>query len=118
MGRLGADREILTLEANGIPATRLVWPVVAFAAGMTALSVFLSVQAAPWAARSQDAVLERVAREKPWANIRQGQVSEFGGWQLEAREVSSRGDRLKSVLMWMPDIGETIFARSAAARVL
>jgi LPS export ABC transporter permease LptG len=112
MGRLGADREILTLEANGIPATRLVWPVVAFAAGMTALSVFLSVQAAPWAARSQDAVLERVAREKPWANIRQGQVSEFGGWQLEAREVSSRGDRLKSVLMWMPDIGETIFART------
>jgi len=112
MGRLGADREILTLEANGIAAARLVWPVIAFAAGMTVFSVWLSVQAAPWAARSQDAALDRIAREKPWANIHQGQVSQFGGWQLEAREVSSGGDRLKSVLLWMPDIGETIFARS------
>jgi LPS export ABC transporter permease LptG len=112
MGRLGADREILTLEANGIAAARLVWPVIAFAAGMTALSVYLSVQAAPWATRSHNAALERIAREKPWANIHQGRVSEFGGWQLEAREVSSRGDRLKGVLMWMPDIGETIFART------
>ena len=40
MGRLGADREILTLEANGIAAARLVWPVIVFAAGMTALSVW------------------------------------------------------------------------------
>jgi lipopolysaccharide export system permease protein len=112
MGRLGADHEILTLEANGIAAARLVWPVIAFATGMTVLSMYLSIQAAPWAARSHDAALERVAREKPWANINPGQVSAFGGWQLEAREVSSRGDRLKGVLLWMPDIGETIFARA------
>jgi LPS export ABC transporter permease LptG len=116
MGRLGADREILTLEANGIAAARLVWPVIAFAGGMTALSVWLSIQAAPWAARSQDMLLERIAREKPWENIHQGQVSKFGGWQLEAREVSSGGDRLTNVLMWMPDIGETIFARSGRLR--
>ncbi|MFQ5415671.1 MAG: LptF/LptG family permease [Myxococcota bacterium] len=112
MGRLGADGEILTLESSGVAAARLVWPVIVFAGAMTVFSVALSVQAAPWAARSLDAALDRVALEKPWAHLQQGVVSEFGGWQIEAREVSSGGDRLKSVLMWMPDIGETIFARS------
>jgi LPS export ABC transporter permease LptG len=53
-----------------------------------------------------------VATEKPWAHLQQGVVSRFGGWQIEAREVSSDGIHLRSVLMWMPDIGETIFARS------
>jgi LPS export ABC transporter permease LptG len=111
LGRLGSDREILALEASGVSAPRLVWPVIVFAGGMTVLSVYLSAQVAPWSARSLDAALSRVARETPWAQIHQGKVNKFGGWQLEAREVSSGGDRLKGVLLWMPDLGETIFAR-------
>jgi len=112
MGRLGADGEILTLESSGVAAARLVWPVIFFAGLMTVLSVGLSVQAAPWAARSLEAAMLKVSREKPWAQIRKGVVSEFGGWQLEAREVSSGGNQLKGVLLWMPDLGETVFARS------
>jgi lipopolysaccharide export system permease protein len=112
MGRLGADGEILTLESSGVAAARLVWPVICFAGLMTVLSVGLSVRAAPWAARSLEAAMQQVSREKPWAQIRKGVVSEFGGWQLEAREVSSGGNDLKGVLLWMPDLGETIFARS------
>jgi len=112
MGRLGADGEILSLESSGVAAARLVWPVIFFAALMSVLSVGLSVEAAPWAARSLDTAMQRVSREKPWAQIRKGVVSEFGGWQLEAREVSSDGSELKGVLLWMPELGETVFARS------
>jgi hypothetical protein len=32
LGRLGADREILALEASGVSAPRLVWPIACFAA--------------------------------------------------------------------------------------
>jgi len=112
MGRLGTDREILSLEASGVAAARLVWPVIFFAGAMAVISVWLSMQASPWSYRSLDAALESVAREQPWAQIRKGKASRFGGWRVEAREVSSGGDRLRSVLMWMPDLGETIFARS------
>jgi lipopolysaccharide export system permease protein len=112
LGRLGADREILALESLGVTAARLVWPVIAFAGVMTLLSLVLSLEAAPWANRSLDLALDQLSREKPWARIRAGTVSEFGEWQLEAREVSSSGTELRGVLLWMPDISQTIFARS------
>ena len=111
LGRLGADREVLALESLGVTAAALVWPVTAFAALMTAASFFFSVVAAPWASRELDASLDRISRAMPWANVRAGQVNEFGGWQLEAREVSARGDELRDVLLWMPRLAETVFAR-------
>jgi lipopolysaccharide export system permease protein len=113
MGRLGADREILTFEASGVPAGRLSLPLLVFAAAMTVVSVFFSMVASPWAYRSLDDLLANVRTEQPWTEMRQGEVAEFAGWRVEAREVSARGDHLKGVLMWMPDVGETIFARSA-----
>jgi lipopolysaccharide export system permease protein len=112
LGRLGADREILALESVGVTAARLVWPVISFAGVMALLSLMLSLIAAPWANRSLDLAFERLSREKPWARIRAGTVSEFGEWQLEAREVSSSGTELRGVLLWTPTISQTIFARS------
>jgi LPS export ABC transporter permease LptG/LPS export ABC transporter permease LptF len=111
LGRLGADREILTLEALGVPAARLVWPVAAFASVMTVFALWFSVYATPWASARFDAALDEISRTKPWAKMNAGAVNEFGGWQLEAREVSAAGDELKGVLLWIPDVGETIFAR-------
>ena len=114
LGRLGADREILVLEASGVAAPRLVWPIVSFAAVMTALSLLMSLVVSPWASRNQDALSEQIAREKPWAQIRAGVVNEFGGVRLDAREVSDEGKRLESVLIWIPALRNTIFARSGA----
>jgi LPS export ABC transporter permease LptF/LPS export ABC transporter permease LptG len=111
LGRMGADREILVLEASGVAAARLVWPVVSFAGAMSIVALLLSVYATPWANASFDVALEQISRTKPWAQLRAGSVNEFGGWQLEAREVSAAGDELKGVLLWIPEVGETIFAR-------
>jgi lipopolysaccharide export system permease protein len=112
LGRMGADREILALEASGVTAARLVWPFVAFAGAMTLVAATLSLVASPWTNRSLDDAFERISRERPWAQVRQGTVSRFGDWQLEAREVNARGDRLKGILLWMPDLGQTVFAKS------
>jgi LPS export ABC transporter permease LptG/LPS export ABC transporter permease LptF len=111
LGRLGSDREILALEASGVTAARLVWPFVAFSGAMTGVAIVLTLLASPWANRALDASFSEISREKPWAQIRQGTVTRFGEWQLEAREVNARGDRLRGILLWMPDIGQTIFAQ-------
>ncbi|MDJ0851520.1 MAG: LptF/LptG family permease [Myxococcota bacterium] len=112
IGRLGADREVLALEASGVAASRLVGPVVAFAGAATGVALLLSAFATPWASLRFDETLADVARNKPWASLRAGAVSEFGDWQLEARQVSAAGDELDGVLLWVPDLSETVFART------
>ena len=111
LGRMGADLEILALESLGVTAARLVWPFVVFASAMTLLSAGLSLSGAPWTSRSLDRVFVQISLEKPWAQVQQGVVTHFGDWRLEAREVNARGDRLKGILLWLPDVGQTVFAR-------
>jgi len=111
LGRMGADRELLVLEASGISSPRLIGPVLTFAGGVTILGLLLSLYAAPWSVRSLDKAVEAFSRESPGATLRAGVIQEFGDWKLEAREVSASGRELEGVLMWMPDLGETVFAR-------
>lgn len=111
LGRLGADREILVLEASGLSAVRLIPPILSFSAAAMLLSAVLALFAAPAANRALDTALERIAEQQPWAVFRAGSVNQFGGWQVEAREVSAKGDELRGVLLWMPSLGETVFAR-------
>jgi len=111
LGRMGADLEILALEASGVTAARLVWPFVAFASAMALLSAGLSLSGAPWTSRALDRVFVKISLEKPWSQVQKGVVTRFGDWRLEAREVNARGDRLKGILLWLPDVGQTVFAR-------
>lgn len=110
LGRLKADLEILSLEAAGISGRRLVGPVLAFAAGMTAAGLLLTLFAAPWAIRSLETALRQMAVENPGLSLRPGTVQEFAGVKLVAREISARGDHLRSILLWVPDYGQTVFA--------
>jgi len=111
LGRIGADHEILALEAAGVSAARLSGPLGRLAALLAAVTAALSLFGAPAAQRALDRALDRIARDQPWTQIRAGSVNRFGGWQLEAREVTAKGDELRGILLWVPDIGETIFAR-------
>ena len=112
LGRLGADLEILVLETLGVRATRLAGPIGLFALVMSLVCLWLSLVATPWASRSLDEALTALSRENPAAQMRPGKSNRFGDWRLEAREVSARGDKMKSVLLWMPDFGDTVFAKS------
>jgi len=114
LGRLGADRELLVLEASGLSVQRLVGPVLAFAGAMTVLSVAMSLWIGPWASRSLDARLLAMAKEHPSALILPGTVHEFGQWKLTAREVSADGRSMAGVALWFPRFGQTIFAERAS----
>src|SRR3989442_14121203 len=91
LGRLGADHEILALEAAGISAARLSGPLGRLAILLAALTAGLSLFGAPAAQRGLERALDRIASDQPWTQIRAGTVHRFGGWQLEAREVTARG---------------------------
>lgn len=110
LGRLRADLEILAIEAAGVSSRRLIVPVLAFAAAMTISGLLLSLSVAPWAIRSLEASLQQMVLANPGVVLRPGTVYEFGTVKVAAREVSARGDQLRGVLLWIPNLGQTIFA--------
>ena len=114
LGRLSADAEIVALEACGVSARRLHGPVLTIAAALTVVGIGLTAFAAPWANRALEATFARIAREYPGATIRAGVLHRFGDWRLQAREVSAMGDRMRGVVLWTPEIGETVFAEIGA----
>ncbi len=116
LGRLGADRELLALESLGLPALQLAKPFLALALLTTVAALGLSLWIAPRAHRGIDRLFERIVREAPWIQMQSGVAAEFGGWQLEARQVSARGDELSEVQLWIPRLGETVFAREGRLR--
>lgn len=113
LGRLGADRELLAIEASGISSPRLIQPMLLFGALAAVAALALSLSAAPAANRALDATLEQLASAKPWAGIRQGKVHHFGEWKLRASEVSADSVRLAGVQLWVPSAGGTVFAARA-----
>ncbi len=118
LGRLGADREILAFETCGVSTRRLVAPVLLFSALFTVLGVWISAYASPWANRRLTVSLTESARRSPGTLLRAGVVSRVGDWRILAEEVSSQGDQLRDVTLWVPTIGETVFARSAEITTL
>ena len=110
LGRLGADHELLALEASGVSALRLLRSLSACAALATLVSLSLSLFGAPAASRALERTLDDVARHEPSAAIQANRANRFGTWRLEAREVSERGHRMRGVLLWIPGLGATVFA--------
>jgi len=111
LGRLAADRELLALEASGFSPRQLAVPGALFAVVATLLSLALSVFFSPDSQRKvRDRMLE-LTRERPGLSLRAGIASNVDGWQIEAREVAGEGSALEGVLVYMPSLDETIFAR-------
>ena len=113
LGRLGADREIMALEASGISARALVWPVAVFSLGFAAIGVALAMAVVPWSHRVLDEALRAADQGESGTVLRSGQVQRFGEWRLVAREVSPRGDQLRAVAVRAPSVGGTVFAEGA-----
>jgi lipopolysaccharide export system permease protein len=114
LGRMGADREILALEASGVSARALARPVLWFAALFTALGIAIALSASPWASRGLQGALKAMGTEGSGTPLRSGAVERFGEWRLVAQEVSPRGDELRGVVLWAPPLGGTIFAEHAS----
>lgn len=113
LGQLRASHELLAMESLGISGRRLWLPVSAFAACVTAVCLLLSLWGAPAAREGQVRALQRLLTSHPGATLTAGTVHEFGEHRLTAREISSRGDTLRGVVLWSPELGETLFSEQA-----
>ncbi len=114
LGRLSADRELLALETVGLSARQLAQPGLLFATVATLFSVLLSVVISPAAQRSVRDKMIELSEQRPGLALRAGMATNIGGWRMEAREVEDDGARLVGVLLYMPTLGETIFAKRGA----
>jgi lipopolysaccharide export system permease protein len=114
LGRLGADREILALEASGVSLRRLVAPVALVAAALAVPALAISTVVAPWANRSLNAVFAAAAQRNAGTVLRSGAVNTLGRWRIQAQEVSSDGTRLRGLALWVPPLAQTVFAQSAS----
>jgi len=116
LGRLRADSEVLALEASGVRPAGLI-PAVLLASAIPALlGVGLGAFVAPSSRAALDARLQELAFAHPGALVRPGSVQRFGDRELLAREVSPDGTRLRGVLLWLPDLGEAMFAGEGRLR--
>lgn len=112
VGRLGADRALLALEASGVAPLRLVRPVFLFSLAVSAFALAISWEVTPRMNRALNEAIAQAASRNPGGSLRSGVATAFGDWRIEAREVSSNGEQLRGVTVYAPPIGETIFARS------
>lgn len=116
LGRLSADRELLALETSGFSARQLARPGLLFAFVATLLSIGLTVVISPAAQRSVRDKMIQLSEEKPGLALREGLTTSIGGWRIEAREVEDEGARLAGILLYMPNLGETLFSQRGAVR--
>ena len=114
LGRLSGDRELLALETTGFSARQLARPGLFFALVATAASVLLTVVISPAAQLGVRDKMIELSKEKPGLALREGLATSLGGWRIEAREVADEGARLAGVLLYMPNLGETLFAQRGA----
>jgi lipopolysaccharide export system permease protein len=114
LGRLSADRELLALEASGFSPRQLALPGLLFALVACLISIVISVAISPAAQRSVRDQMIRLTTEKPGLALRAGQSTSLGGWRLEAREVENDGAQLGSVLLYIPNLDETVFSKRGA----
>jgi lipopolysaccharide export system permease protein len=113
LGRLRADAELLAIELAGIHPFRLAAPLLLLALPLAAGHAALTVAGVPAARRGLLESFERIGATHPTATLRAGVAETFGERQILAREVSADGRRLRGVLLWAPEVGETVFAESA-----
>ncbi len=113
LGRMAADGELGVLEASGISPRRLVAPVLLIASIVTALGVGITGYAEPWANGRLAEEIEASVLRSSGTTLHGGVVTTVGDWRIVAREASSRGDRLRGVAIWVPSLGDTVFAENA-----
>ncbi|MBY0400222.1 LptF/LptG family permease, partial [Myxococcota bacterium] len=114
LGRLVADREVMVLAALGLDPRRLIGPVAVFGFGMAGATLAMSLWVSPLAQRELNRTVRALSEVNPFSTLEPGTVHRFGDWKLEAREVSDGSRVLRRVMLWMPSVGETIFAETAS----
>ena len=106
-GRFSADQELTAARAGGISLLALIAPVLALAAGLSALSAVVNCEVAPRCRVAYKALLDDLRVVKPTALIPENKfITDFDGWVVYVAR--RRGEVLEDVLLFRMEKGEVV----------
>jgi lipopolysaccharide export system permease protein len=117
-GRMAQTSELTAAKAAGIPLRRLVLPIVATGAAVSAASFFLLDQAQPWAFQRLSYLIgSELPLRVTLDTVPTGVMHEYGGWRVY---IGSRdADRTLHNVIVLQERGQNIHAHYAkSARVI
>lgn len=111
LGRLSADRELVAFETTGLSHWQTALPCFGFAATVALVAVVMSTIASPASQRSVRNQLIQIAEEAPNLALTPGTTARIGDWRIEASRVEAQQGRLSKLMLFIPSLRETIFAK-------
>jgi lipopolysaccharide export system permease protein len=99
-GRLSADMEIVAMKACGVSPLRLLWPVVAFGIGATALTGYLMIDALPRANYAFKSLVFDIVRTTASAGLKERVFNDtFGNFVIYVDEIGADQVGLRNVFV-------------------
>lgn len=119
LGRLHRDSEMVALAACGVGPRRIYRAILLFSLPLTLLMFFLSLYAAPWAARQAYTILDQAERDAELVGLRAGQFNELGraGIVVYVEGVSEDRQTLRGVFVHRERAGRHQVTRAARAHL-
>ena len=99
-GRLSADMEVVALKACGVSPLRLLWPVVAFGVGVTALTAYLMIDAVPKSNYAFKSLVFEIVRTQATVGIKERVFNDtFGSFVIYVDEIAPDQVALRNVFV-------------------
>jgi lipopolysaccharide export system permease protein len=99
-GRLSADMEVVAFKACGVSPLRLLWPVVAFGAGVTALTAYLMIDAVPRSNYAFKSLVFEIVRTQATVGLKERLFNDtFGNFVIYVDEIATDQVGLRNVFV-------------------
>ena len=99
--RMSEDREIIALKTSGLSYVQMLPPIVGFALGIGAITLFLTLFGSPWGQQATRELLKDVVKRRADLGIRE-QVfnTDFQGMMLFVNRVATASGNLEGVFIY------------------
>ena len=99
-GRLSADMEVVALKACGVSPLRLLWPVVVFGVGVTAMTAYLMIDAVPKSNYAFKSLVFEIVRTQATVGLKERVFNDtFGNFVIYVDEIATDQVALRNVFV-------------------
>jgi LPS export ABC transporter permease LptF/LPS export ABC transporter permease LptG len=99
-GRLSADMEVVALKACGVSPLRLLWPVVVFGVGVTAMTAYLMIDSVPKSNYAFKSLVFEIVRTQATVGLKERVFNDtFGNFVIYVDEIATDQVALRNVFV-------------------
>ena len=99
-GRLSADMEVVALKACGVSPLRLLWPVMVFGVGVTAMTAYLMIDAVPKSNYAFKSLVFEIVRTQATVGLKERVFNDtFGNFVIYVDEIAADQVALRNVFV-------------------